>query len=53
MNPALAKQTLKIVSGLAFTFIIGSTYKMGKKVDEKIDEHFAPETPKSTEQNND
>lgn len=45
MNAKLVKMAVKGVASLAISACIGYMYKAGKKIDERIDEHFAePET---------
>lgn len=50
MNPKTQMKILKIASSLAFSIIMGATYKLGKQVDEKITDHFA-EDSETEEQN--
>lgn len=53
MNAKLAKMIVKGAASLVFSAAIGYTYKAGKKIDERIDQHFAsPEPEAETEQNN-
>lgn len=49
MSPKNKMKLLQMASSLAFSIIIGATYKMGKQVDEKIKDHFTEE-PETTEQ---
>lgn len=51
MSPKTKMKLLQVASSLAFSIIIGSTYKMGKQVDEKIKDHFTDESEKPAEQN--
>lgn len=53
MSPKTKMKMLQIASSLAFSLIIGSTYKMGKQVDEKIKDHFTDESEKPTDEQND
>lgn len=49
MNPKLAKFLVKQSIGLAFAAAIGYAIKMEKRIETRIDEHYAPpedETPK-------
>lgn len=50
MSPKSKAKLLQMASSLAFSLIIGATYKMGKQVDEKIKDHFADETVEVPEQ---
>lgn len=50
MNPKLARMIAKGVASFIFSAVIGYTVKAGKKVDERIDAHFAE--PEKTEQDN-
>jgi hypothetical protein len=50
MSPKNQMKILKIASSLAFSLVIGATYKLGKQVDEKITEHFT-DSPEAEEQN--
>jgi len=50
MSPKNKMKLLQIASSLAFSIIMGATYKMGKQVDEKIKDHFA-ENSDAEEQN--
>jgi len=49
MSPKNKMKLLQIASSLAFSLVIGSTYKLGKQVDEKIKDHFT-ESEEPTEQ---
>lgn len=53
MSPKTKMKLLQVASSLAFSIIIGSTYKMGKRVDEQIKDHFADESEKPTDEQND
>jgi hypothetical protein len=48
VDPKLAKFLVKNGIGLAFTVLMGATYKFSKKVESKIDEHYAEPKPEQT-----
>jgi hypothetical protein len=51
MNAKLAKTIVKGAASLIVSVAIGYTYKAGKKIDERIDQHFATPEPASDEDN--
>lgn len=51
MNAKLAKMIVKGAASLIFSAAIGYTYKAGKKIDARIDEHFAEPKPESDQDN--
>lgn len=51
MNAKLAKTIVKGAASLVIAAAMGYTYKAGKKIDERIDQHFATPEPASTEDN--
>lgn len=50
-NAMLAKVLVKGTVSLIISAAIGYTYKAGKKIDERIDEHFAEPKPESDQDN--
>lgn len=49
MNAKLAKLIVKGVASLIISTSLGYVYKAGKKIDERIDDHFAePENDQDT-----
>lgn len=44
MNPIIAKKLAKVVVGLGFSLLLGTTYKFSKKADEAIDDYFDSKT---------
>jgi hypothetical protein len=53
MSPKTKMKLLQVASSLAFSLILGSTWKLGKQVDEKIKDHFTDESDKPTDEQND
>ncbi len=41
MTPKLAKTIVKTATSIAFSLLLGYTYKVGKKLDARIDDHYA------------
>lgn len=50
-NAKLAKLLVKGVSSLIFSAALGYTYKASKKIDERIDQHFAEPKTNSDQDN--
>lgn len=44
MNPKLTKLIVKGALGFGISAVIGYTIKMEKRIEERIDEHFDPES---------
>jgi len=53
MSPKTKMKALQIASSLAFSLILGTTWKLGKQVDEKIKDHFTDESEKPSDEQND
>jgi hypothetical protein len=54
VSPELAKKIVKVGASLLISVALGQTYKLGKKIDDRIDQHFTtsePETPESEQDN--
>lgn len=50
-NAKLAKILVKGAASLIFSAALGYTYKAGRKIDERIDKHFAEPKPESDQDN--
>lgn len=48
-NPKLAKKVLKVGLSIVGSIAIGMTMKLEKKIEGKIDEHYADPEPEKTE----
>jgi hypothetical protein len=53
VNPKTAKFLAKNGIGLLFTLALGFTYKLNKKVDDKIDDYFSVDEPATDTDQND
>jgi hypothetical protein len=50
-NPKLAKMVVKGVASVLISTFIGYTVKVGKKIDERIDQHYTVPEPESDQDN--
>lgn len=50
MSPKTKMKMLQMASSLVFSVVIGATYKMGKRVDETIKDHFTDESEKPNDE---
>lgn len=53
MSPKTKMKALQLASSLVFSVLIGATYKMGKRADEAIKDHFTDESEKPNDEQND